>query len=57
MADVLNETQVAQFQDAFSDVDLDHDGFILSSELGNVLRIIGENPTDADIQVCNTSPA
>ena len=53
MADVLNETQVAQFQDAFTVVDIDHDGFIASSELGQVLRIIGENPTEADLQVSN----
>ena len=52
MADVLNETQVAEFQDAFSSVDLNHDGFIASSELGTVLRLIGQNPTDADVQVC-----
>ena len=51
MADVLNETQVAQFQDAFSAVDEDHDGFIPSSLLGTLLRSIGENPTDADVQV------
>lgn len=50
MADVLNETQVAQFQDAFSAVDSDHDGFIASSELGTVLRSIGENPSDNDVQ-------
>ena len=51
MADVLNETQVAQFQDAFSDLDTDRDGFIRSSQLGQVLRSIGENPTDAEVQV------
>ena len=51
MADVLNETQVAQFQDAFSVVDTNHDGFIASSQLGQVLKSIGENPTDAEVQV------
>ena len=51
MADVLNETQVAQFQDAFKAVDTDHDGFIASSQLGLVLRSIGQNPTDAEVQV------
>ena len=50
MADVLNETQVAQFQDAFKAVDTDHDGFIASSQLGQVLRSIGQNPTDAEVQ-------
>ena len=51
MADVLNETQVAEFQDAFKAVDTDHDGFIASSQLGLVLRSIGQNPTDAEVQV------
>ena len=51
MADVLNETQVAEFQDAFKAVDTDHDGFIASSQLGIVLRSIGQNPTDAEVQV------
>ena len=51
MADVLNETQVAEFQDAFKAVDTDHDGFIASSQLGVVLRSIGQNPTDAEVQV------
>jgi calmodulin len=50
MADVLNETQVGQFQDAFKAVDTDNDGFIASSQLGQVLRIIGQNPTDAEVQ-------
>ena len=57
MENVLSETQVAQFQDAFSAVDTDHDGFIASSELGHVLRMIGQNPTDAEVQVCNISLA
>ena len=51
MADVLNETQVAEYQDAFSALDTDHDGFIASSQLGQILRAIGENPTDAEVQV------
>jgi len=50
MADVLNEYQVGQFQDAFSECDTDKDGFIASSQLGQVLRQIGQNPTDAEIQ-------
>lgn len=50
MADVLNETQVAEYQDAFSALDTDHDGFIASSQLGQILRAIGENPTDAEVQ-------
>ena len=51
MADVLNETQVAQFQDAFSAVDTDNDGIIASKQLLQVLRSIGQNPTDTEVQV------
>jgi len=50
MADVLNETQVAQFQDAFSAVDTDNDGIIASKQLLQVLRSIGQNPTDTEVQ-------
>ena len=51
MADVLNETQVAEYQDAFRALDTDHDGFIASSQLGQILRDIGENPSDSEVQV------
>ena len=56
MADVLNATQVAQFQDAFSDLDTDKDGFIATSQLGIVLKSVGENPTDAEVQVSYKLP-
>ena len=49
MADFLKECQVAEFQDAFTDV-ADKGGFIASSQLGAVLRRLGQNPTDAEIQ-------
>lgn len=51
MADLVNATLVGKFQDAFAAVDTNHDGFIACSQLKQVLRSIGENPTDADIQV------
>ena len=50
MADILSEIQVAEFQDAFADI-ADRGGFIASSQLGAVLRRLGQNPTDAEIQV------
>ena len=54
MADFLKECQVAEFQDAFTDV-ADKGGFIASSQLGAVLRRLGQNPTDAEIQVSDDS--
>ena len=56
MADLVNAALVGKFQDAFAAVDTNHDGFIACSQLKQVLRSIGENPTDADIQVINRRP-
>ena len=47
----LTEEQIGSFQDAFFQFDLDHDGVINAKELGPVLRAIGQNPTEAELQV------
>lgn len=47
----LTEDQIGEFQDAFCHFDTDHDGAINSKELGAVLRQIGQNPTEAELQV------
>lgn len=49
--DFLSEEQIGEFQDAFTYFDTDHDGIINSRELGSVLRQIGQNPTEAELQV------
>ena len=49
--DCLMEEQIGEFQDAFCLFDTDHDGEIRSKELGAVLRHIGQNPTEAELQV------
>lgn len=49
--DCLTEDQIGAFQDAFCEFDTDHDGVINSKELGAVLRQIGQNPTEAELQV------
>lgn len=49
--DYLTEEQIGEFQDAFCCFDTDHDGIINSKELGAVLRQIGQNPTEAELQV------
>ena len=51
MADLVTTALVGKFQDAFSAVDTNNDGFIATKQLKQVLRSIGENPTDADVQV------
>ncbi|KAH3743691.1 calmodulin D [Pelomyxa schiedti] len=46
----LTEDQVAEFKEAFSLFDRDGDGNITSAELGTVMRSLGQNPTDAELQ-------
>ena len=49
--DFLTEEQIGEYQDAFCHFDTDRDGIINSKELGAVLRQIGQNPTEAELQV------
>ena len=50
MAAQLTEEQVKEFKEAFALFDRDGDGFILTSELGTVMRSLGQNPTEAELQ-------
>ena len=50
MADQLTEEQIAEFKEAFSLFDKDGDGTITSKDLGTVMRSLGENPTEAELQ-------
>ncbi|KAF6371479.1 calmodulin like 3 [Rhinolophus ferrumequinum] len=50
MADQLTEEQVAEFREAFSLFDKDGDGSITTQELGTVMRALGQNPTQAELQ-------
>jgi len=50
MADQLSEEQRAEFKEAFSLFDKDKDGVITTQELGNVMRSLGQNPTETDLQ-------
>ncbi len=50
MGDVLPSDLVVSYQDAFFNLDTDKDGVILIKQLGPLLRMCGENPTEADIQ-------
>lgn len=46
-----------EFKEAFSLFDKDGDGTITTKELGTVMRSLGQNPTEAELQVgnCNQS--
>merc|ERR1711898_75185 len=46
----LTDEQIAEFKEAFSLFDKDGDGTITPKELGTVMRSLGQNPTEAELQ-------
>ncbi|XP_077988275.1 uncharacterized protein LOC144442777 [Glandiceps talaboti] len=46
----LSEEQIADFKDAFSLFDKNGDGCITTKELGTVMRSLGQNPTESELQ-------
>ena len=50
MADIVGGETIGELMNAFSKFDTDHDGVIGTPELKNVLRFLGHNPTDAELQ-------
>ena len=50
MVDQLTEEQIAEFKEAFALFDKDGDGTITTKELGTVMRSLGQNPTEAELQ-------
>ena len=49
-ADDITEEQIMEFKDAFSLFDKDNSGTITTEELGDVMRSLGQNPTEEDLQ-------
>ncbi|XP_035221132.1 myosin-2 essential light chain-like [Stegodyphus dumicola] len=48
----FSDDQLTEFQDAFSLFDSRGDGKISISQLGDVLRALGQNPTEAEVKKC-----
>merc|ERR1711861_102327 len=46
----LTEEQISEFKEAFALFDKDGDGTITTKELGTVMRSLGQNPTEAELQ-------
>ncbi|XP_064623165.1 calmodulin-A-like [Lineus longissimus] len=46
----LSEEQIAEFREAFSLFDKDGDGDITTKELGTVMRSLGQNPSESELQ-------
>ncbi len=50
MTENLSEEQIGQFKDAFKHFCVEDDGSICSKELGLILRSLGQNPTEPELQ-------
>ena len=46
----VNFGVIPEFKEAFSLFDKDGDGTITTKELGTVMRSLGQNPTEAELQ-------
>ncbi|KAI3388917.1 hypothetical protein SNEBB_006743 [Seison nebaliae] len=49
-SDGLTPEQIAEFKEAFALFDKDGDGNITTKELGTVMRSLGQNPTEGELQ-------
>eukprot|EP00906_Rhabdomonas_costata_P016358 RCo023460 len=48
--DELSQEQITEYKEAFNLFDKDNDGKITTRELGTVIRSLGQNPTESEIQ-------
>ncbi|WOL15687.1 calmodulin-7-like isoform X1 [Canna indica] len=50
MADSLSPEQIAEYEDAFKLFDKDGNGHITTMELGNVMKVLGQEPTESELR-------
>jgi len=50
MTENLSDEVTAEYKEAFSLFDINGDGFITVKELGTVMRSLGKNPTESELQ-------
>ena len=48
---ILKEDMISQCQEAFTQLDRNHSGLVGTKDLGNLLRALGINPTNEELQV------
>jgi len=50
MAETLSEERISEFREAFALFDKDGDGTITTNELGEMMRSLGQNPSDGELR-------
>lgn len=50
MSEHLTEEKISEFREAFEIFDKDKDGYITIKELGEIMKNLGQTPTEAELQ-------
>ena len=47
---ILSEDKMSEFKEAFEIFDKDRDGYITTKELGDIMKNLGQSPSEAELQ-------
>ena len=47
---IISEEQINEFKEAFNIFDKDKDGYITTKELGDIMKNLGQTPSEAELQ-------
>ena len=47
---ILNDEKISELNEAFKIFDKDKDGYITTKELGDIMKALGQNPSEAELQ-------